>query len=324
MNGGATVVRPRRSCICSAVLCAATLFCAAAADAFTVEKRYRSPKNAEREVRAKTELIVLHTTEAPEKSSLRHLSERGLCHYCVTADGKIYAIVDRHRVAFHAGCSMWNGKKEVDNFSIGIECVGSYDKPMEARQLAAIRDLVKWLQRIYGIGDENVLTHSMVAYGESNRWHKRSHRGRKRCGMLFATPSVRRVLELRKRPAQDPDVAAKRLIVADRELQQNLYGGDPFAARYAAVRLPPATSFEASVKRTVAAANRQPQSVAELKAAGYAAIGTISPKAMPQTIAGGRWNSPETYYSIRSRVVPGNLIDPRRVESGMIVWVKRR
>lgn len=318
-----SVLRHRRCGIFRAVLCSATLFCAAAAGAFTVEKRYRSPKNAEREVRAKTELIVLHTTEAPEKSSLRHLSERGLCHYCVTEDGKIYAIVDRHRVAFHAGCSMWNGKKEVDTFSIGIECVGSYDKPMEQRQLAAIRDLVKWLQRIYGICDENVLTHSMVAYGERNRWHKQNHRGRKRCGMLFATPSVRRVLELRKRPAQDPDVTGKRLIVADRELQRNLYGGDPFAAKYAAMKLPPATAFDAHGVRKVAA-KTTPQSVAELKAGGYMPIGTISPQAMPQTIAGGRWNSPETYYTIRSRVVPGNLIDPRRVESGMIVWVKRR
>ena len=164
--------------------------------AVNASARYRSPRNPERRVRASTELIVLHTTEAPARSSLNKLSDRGEAHFCVTEEGSVYAIVDRDRVAFHAGRSMWNGKEDVDNFSIGIECVGYHDKPMPTVQLAAIRDLVRELKAMYRIPDERVVCHSHVAYGSPNKWQKRKHRGRKRCGMLVAMPSVRRVRDL--------------------------------------------------------------------------------------------------------------------------------
>ena len=192
--------------------------------AIDASMRYRSPRNPERRVRASTELIVLHTTEAPARSSLNKLSDRGEAHFCVTEEGSVYAIVDRDRVAFHAGRSMWNGKEDVDNFSIGIECVGYHDKPMPTVQLAAIRTLVKDLKAMYRIPDERVVCHSHVAYGSPNKWQKRRHRGRKRCGMLFAMPSVRRILDLRYRPAFDADTRAGRLVVGDDYLRGVLYG----------------------------------------------------------------------------------------------------
>ena len=140
--------------------------------ALDVSNRYRSPRNPERRVRKTTELIVLHTTEAPMRSSLNKLCERGEAHYCVTEAGTVYRIVDRDRVAFHAGRSMWNGKEDVDEFSIGIECVGFHDKAMGMVQIRAIRDLVKELQRMYRIPDERVVCHSHVAYGAPNKWQK--------------------------------------------------------------------------------------------------------------------------------------------------------
>lgn len=186
--------------------------------------RYRSPRNPERRVRASTELIVLHTTEAPARSSLNKLSDRGECHFCVTEDGSIYRIVDRDREAFHAGRSMWNGKEDVDKFSIGIECVGYHDKAMPLVQIRAIRTLVKELQTMYRLADHRVVCHSHVAYGAPNKWHRYKHRGRKRCGMLFAMPSVRRQLGLTTRPASDLDQRAGRLRQADPYLQKALYG----------------------------------------------------------------------------------------------------
>ena len=205
------------------VLILALVF-APSAFAINASTRYRSPRNPERRVRASTSLIVLHTTEAPARSSLNKLSDRGEAHFCVTEDGGVYAIVDRDRVAFHAGRSMWNGKEDVDNFSIGIECVGYHDKPMPMVQLAAIRGLVRELKTMYRIPDYCVVCHSHVAYGSPNKWQKRKHRGRKRCGMLFAMPSVRRVLELKSRPAFDADTRAGRLAVGDDYLQTVLYG----------------------------------------------------------------------------------------------------
>ena len=115
MSTGETAKRVMR-----ASLVLVTAFFAFTASALEISNRYRSPRNPERKVRASTQLIVLHTTEAPARSSLNKLSDRGEAHYCVTEAGSIYAIVDRDRVAFHAGRSMWNGKEDVDLFSIGI------------------------------------------------------------------------------------------------------------------------------------------------------------------------------------------------------------
>jgi len=201
--------------------------------ALSFSNRYRSPRNPERAVRQSTKLIVLHTTEAGARSSLNKLCERGEAHYCIDEKGVAYRIVDRNREAFHAGRSMWNGKEECDGYSIGIEVVGYHDKPVTLAQLGAIRELVGMLKKEYRIDDAHVVCHSHVAYGAPNKWQKRNHRGRKRCGMLFAMPSVRQRLNLKAKPAYDPDVRARRLVVGDPYLERVLYGKvDTMAAKF--------------------------------------------------------------------------------------------
>ena len=334
-------------------------FAALPLGAIDASNRYRSPRNPERKVRASTEFIVLHTTEAPERSSLNKLSDRGECHFVVTESGSVYRIVDRDKEAFHAGRSMWNGREDVDKFSIGIECVGYHDKPMGMVQLLAIRDLVKELKAMYRIPDERVVCHSHVAYGERNKWQKYRHRGRKRCGMLFAMPSVRRVLELKVRPAFDPDTRARRLVVGDEYLRNVLYGSvdtmrgkvgagaakssggwfswlKPSSQNKPAAPAPkpaapakkpaPVKSTSPSPKPATAAkkpATSVPQSVAELKAAGYVLKGTVSKDMTASRIAGAKWNASDTYYVIRNKVIPGNAINPARIERGMGVWMKK-
>ncbi len=194
------------------------------AHALTFSNTYLSPRNKERAVRKSTQYIILHTTEAPALSSLRKLSRNGEAHYCVDRDGKVYRIVNRTRVAYHCGTSMWNGRRNIDNLSIGIEVVGYHDKALTLAQYNALRELILTLQKIYSIKDANVMPHAQVAYGTPNRWHRRSHRGRKRCGMGYATPSVRKLLGLKERWLSDPDVKAKRLTVGDTFLAQILYG----------------------------------------------------------------------------------------------------
>lgn len=202
------------------------------AGALSFSNRYRSPRNPERPLRNATRLIVLHTTEAGARSSLNKLSERGEAHYCIDEKGVVHRIVDRDREAFHAGRSMWCGREECDSHSIGIEVVGFHDKPVTLPQIEAIRDLVAILKKEYRLKDAQVVCHSHVAYGAPNKWQKRNHRGRKRCGMLFAMPSVRQRLNLKSKPAYDPDVRAKRLTVGDPYLEKVLYGNiDTMAGR---------------------------------------------------------------------------------------------
>ena len=257
------------------------LSCLLASSALAIDasNRYRSPRNPERRVRAATTLIVLHTTEAPARSSLNKVSDRGECHFCVTEEGTVYRIVDRDREAFHAGRSMWEGKEDVDKYSVGIECVGKHDKPMPSVQLRAIAALVKELQSMYGIPDHRVVCHSHVAYGAPNKWHRYKHRGRKRCGMLFAMPSVRRQLGLSTRPAYDPDTKAGRLRQADDYLQKVLYGrADTMAATYGAPA--PVSPAPVLTPRIATKPQTKPRPVASA-AAKTAAKKTSTPKASP-------------------------------------------
>ena len=197
--------------------------CGVSFGTLTIRDHY-SPLNGQRRIRKSTDYILLHTTEGPTKGSLNKLHRYGETHYLVDTAGVVYRIVNKRRIALHAGRSMWNGRTDLDRSSIAIEVVGYHNRDLTAAQYTALRELIGQLQAIYKIPDERVLTHSMVAYGAPNRWHKRSHRGRKRCGMLFAKRSVRTRLGLTKQPLYDPDVKAKRLVNADPYLAKVLYG----------------------------------------------------------------------------------------------------
>lgn len=196
-----------------------------------ISNTHLSPRNLQRPIRKSTRYIILHTTEGPSAGSIAKLSKNGECNYVVDTDGKVFRIISHNRTAFHAGLSMWNGKTGLDSCSIGIEIVGYHNRDITDAQYASIKHLLAELKRMYGIRDENVLTHSMVAYGNPNHWQKYKHRGRKRCGMLLALPSARAKMGLFAKPAYDPDVRAGRLHDADKELSSILYRKTNVAAK---------------------------------------------------------------------------------------------
>ncbi len=199
---------------------------AAAARKLRIFNRW-SPKNRRRPLRPSTRYLVLHTTEGAEKGSLAKVRKYGETHYFVCKNGVIYRIIDRGKIATHAGRSLWNGERALDNCSVAIEVVGYHDQDITRAQYTALKELIRQLKSIYKIPDDRVLTHSMVAYGRANRYHPEEHRGRKRCGMLFARPRVRTALGLAPGPLRDVDVQAGRLAVADRDLFSILYARPP-------------------------------------------------------------------------------------------------
>lgn len=194
------------------------------AGALRLEDRI-SPLNKERPRRARTRFIILHTTEGAPRGALQKLREYGEAHYLVLRDGEVLRIVDKDRVAYHAGRSMWGGHQDLDTESVGIEVVGYHNRPIRPAQIKALRELIRQLRAIYRVPASRVLTHAHVAYGAPNRYHHHRHRGRKRCGMNLATTAMRKKLGLGSGPAADPDVRAGRLRVADRMLYSRLYQG---------------------------------------------------------------------------------------------------
>ncbi len=186
-----------------------------------------SRRNQRRPARPQTRYIILHTTEGATRGSLRKIKDRGEAHYFVTPAGKVYRIIHKSKIAKHAGRSMWDGHRRIDEFSIGIEVVGYHNRDITEAQYRSLRELLRQLKSLYRIPDRRILTHSMVAYGRPNRFHPHNHRGRKRCGMIFARHDVRRKLGLEDKPLRDSDVEAGRLRVADPELFAYLFAKPP-------------------------------------------------------------------------------------------------
>lgn len=192
------------------------------APTFRIRNKYSS-ENRNRPQRPETKYIILHTTEGEEAGSLNKVLREGLANYFVSKSGVVYRIIDKRKIAKHAGRSMWDGLTTIDNYSIGIEVVGYKDKDITDAQYDALRELLRQLKSLYDIPDDHILTHSMVAYGNPNRWHRYKHRGRKTCGMIFAQPEVRARLRLQAQPDHDPDVKAGRLKNADKKLAAFLF-----------------------------------------------------------------------------------------------------
>lgn len=284
----------------SLVAIAIVLFAVAASAAVPLHDTYYSPKNKTRAVRKSTRYIILHTTEGPSRGSGAKLQRNGEAHYMVDTAGRVYRIIDRKRVAYHCGRSMWNGLSSLDNYSIGIEIVGYHNKDITAAQYTAVRQLVDELQKVYKLSDDRVLTHSMVAYGAPNQWHKRSHRGRKRCAMRMALPSVRRKLGLYSKPSYDPDVRARRLVVADKELQQLLYSVERGSSGSKSIAKAPPKKISkptANPKQSKPCAVDEAEATARYAAREAAAGGNvIGPRRSAWDIARDAYNAASTVY----------------------------
>ena len=69
--------------------------------------------------------VILHYTGAANAGHALRTQTDPLsmvsAHYLIGRDGRIYALVDEHARAWHAGVSGWGGNRDVNSASIGIE-----------------------------------------------------------------------------------------------------------------------------------------------------------------------------------------------------------
>ena len=171
-------------------------------------------------LRQETRFIVVHSTESRLESALRTLSRGrvrrgryvtpgGHAHYLVARNGAIYRILDPRYRADHAGVSIWDGRENLSDLSVGIELEGYFDVPFTEGQYRSLRWLLGVLRRRFRVGSRDVLEHCRVAYTPPNRFYSRAWRGRKR------DPGIdnfdRRRAGLDDEYLVDPDVAAGRL-----------------------------------------------------------------------------------------------------------------
>ncbi|WP_439817458.1 N-acetylmuramoyl-L-alanine amidase [Zavarzinia sp. CC-PAN008] len=119
----------------------------------------------------RVDMLILHYTgmsgAAAALDRLCDPEARVSAHYLVDEDGRIHALVEETKRAWHAGVACWAGAHDINARSIGIELVnpghehGYRDFP-EA-QMASVRRLARDIVDRHGIQPERVLGHSDVA-----------------------------------------------------------------------------------------------------------------------------------------------------------------
>lgn len=134
-------------------------------------------KYGERADNVRPSILIIHSTDLPTAASLEalvHSKREVSCHYLITPEGEIYAMVPEEKRAWHAGKSFWRGKTDINSLSIGIELVWPADReaaedeipgPFTEKQMEALIPLAKEITKRWGIQPENILAHSDVAPG---------------------------------------------------------------------------------------------------------------------------------------------------------------
>ncbi|MEP6943366.1 MAG: 1,6-anhydro-N-acetylmuramyl-L-alanine amidase AmpD [Betaproteobacteria bacterium] len=84
-------------------------------------------------------------------------------HFLIRREGSIAQFVACARRAWHAGESVWRGREQCNDFSVGIELEGTDDIAYTSPQYLAVAALTRALRRRYPIRD--VVGHSDIAPG---------------------------------------------------------------------------------------------------------------------------------------------------------------
>lgn len=134
----------------------------------TVQHR-PSPNANER--RTAVSMLVLHYTGMQDAAvALERLvdpSSRVSAHWLVDEDGEVTSLVPEARRAWHAGAACWQGIRDVNSASVGIEIVNPGHAgglpAFPARQMEAVAELSREVLARHGIRQRHVLGHSDVA-----------------------------------------------------------------------------------------------------------------------------------------------------------------
>ncbi len=100
---------------------------APAPDSPVAFKVHPSPNHGERKDGRLPDSLVLHYTGMKDAAlALQQLCNplaQVSCHYFVFEDGRVLQLVPEARRAWHAGVGCWQGERDMNSASIGIEIV---------------------------------------------------------------------------------------------------------------------------------------------------------------------------------------------------------
>lgn len=110
------------------------------------------------------QFIIVHHTGTQDgtiKGVLSTLTTgRVSCHFVVDTNGDAYKIGDPKQILWHAGVSEWNGLKNMNSYSMGIEIIGPTVGQFTDAQRKTVRALIQHLMAAFNIPGKNVLRHA--------------------------------------------------------------------------------------------------------------------------------------------------------------------
>ncbi|MDX2141888.1 MAG: N-acetylmuramoyl-L-alanine amidase [Rhodospirillaceae bacterium] len=135
-----------------------------------------SPNHGERKPvagRVGVRWIVLHYTGMKTRDeALARLCDPATqvsAHYLIDDDGVIFRMVPEDRRAWHAGVSYWQGARDLNSASIGVELANpGHDfgyRAFPRAQIEALTRLLKDIMARHGLNAEAVIGHSDIAPG---------------------------------------------------------------------------------------------------------------------------------------------------------------
>ncbi|MCU5771457.1 1,6-anhydro-N-acetylmuramyl-L-alanine amidase AmpD [Erwiniaceae bacterium BAC15a-03b] len=104
---------------------------------------------------------TLDASAHPFFAEISHL--RVSAHCLIRRDGEIVQYVPFHLRAWHAGVSLWQGRENCNDFSIGIELEGTDILPYTDAQYLALKDVTQLLMQHYPLTVERITGHSDIA-----------------------------------------------------------------------------------------------------------------------------------------------------------------
>ncbi len=150
-------------------------------------EKHLSPNFDQRPKNTEIKLIVIHNISLPPENfepenvkkffkneldfkSHKYFSEieelKVSSHFLIDRLGKIYQFVSVYDRAWHAGVSSFNNQENCNDFSLGIELIGSDNTPFEGNQYDSLEDLIEILCNSFPkIKTENIVGHSEIASG---------------------------------------------------------------------------------------------------------------------------------------------------------------
>ena len=153
----------------------------------TNAEKHLSPNFDQRSKNSEIKLIVIHNISLPpehfEPENVKKFFKNELnfdsheffqeikdlkvsSHFLIDRLGKIYQFVSVYDRAWHAGVSSFKNQENCNDFSLGIELIGSDNTSFEDIQYNSLEELIKILCNSFPkIKKENIVGHSEIAAG---------------------------------------------------------------------------------------------------------------------------------------------------------------